>query len=107
MFTTHAPKLLVLLLALLITGGILAAKAPAEPKQYEYVSIIYQDGQLYVTTGAEKFEISEAKPNGKTSVRNLTPVLGKIASLEAQGYELVENTLAYPAYSYTLLRKLK
>ena len=105
--TKPAPELLVLLLALLTAGGILAAKAPAEPKRYDYVSIVLFQGDLRISTGPDKFESIEAKPTGKDRQYNLTPLLGKIAELETQGYELVGSNAFGPdeARVYALLRK--
>jgi hypothetical protein len=105
--TKHAPKLLVLLLALLIAGGIVAAKAPAEPKRYDYVSVVLIEGDLRISTGPDKFESIDAKPIGKNQYYNLTPLLGKIAELEAQGYELIESNAFGPEVPrvYALLRR--
>ena len=110
MFTKHAPKLLVLLLALLIAGGIIAAKAPAAPKAYDYVAIVLADDQLRISTGATQFDVIDTKYRGKfrNYTYNLTPLLGKIAELEAQGYELVtSNSFAEQssAHTYALLRR--
>jgi hypothetical protein len=110
MLTKHAPKLLTLLLALLITGGILAAKAPAEPKQYDYVTIIQMRGGLRITSGNNKFDVVDLDRNLKTG--NFIQILGKVNEFEAQGYELVENVLLDPEQgenvrNYFLLRKAK
>ena len=113
MLTKHAPKLLVLLLALLITGGIIAAKAPAIPKQYDYISVVLYDNELRISTGADKFEMVNTKPAGKDRDYNLTPLLGKMAELEAQGYELVESQAfasggqGEQCRAYSLLRRPK
>ena len=113
MLTKHAPKLLVLLLTLLVAGGIIAAKSPAEPKRYDYLAIVCLGDQLRISTGADKFDIVDTKPAGKNKDYNLTPFLGKLTELEAQGYELVNTngftsagTAEYPRV-YALLRRPK
>jgi len=100
-----------LLLAVLLVGGLIAAKSPAEPKQYEYVTLLQEYDRLLVSTSAGKYESTDTKM--KMSTRgNYIPLFAKVAELEAQGYELVENNFAaagpggYPL-NYVLLRKLK
>ena len=110
MLTRYSPKLLILLLAVFITGGIIAAKAPVAPRQYDYVTVFFEYGRLFITTGPNRFEELEAKPAGKNSINNLTPLLGKISVLEAEGYELVETHIFAPGSlnntrSFALLRK--
>ena len=113
MLTKYSPKLLLLLLTLLVGGGLIAANGPAAPRQYDYISVVLYGSVLRISTGADKFEMVDAKPAGKDRDYNLTPWLGKITELEGQGYELV-NSQAFtaggnPEYprSYALLRRPK
>lgn len=109
MLSKYSPKLLVLLLALLVGGGIIAAKEHAEPRQYDYVTIIQMRGALRISSGSNKFDIVDVA-NLKTG--NFTAILGKVNEFEAQGYELVENMALDPEQgenvrNYFLLRKAK
>ncbi|MDB5270109.1 MAG: hypothetical protein JWP58_3149 [Hymenobacter sp.] len=113
MLTKYSPKLLVLLLGLLIGGGIIAAKAPAVPRAYDYVSVVSTGNELRISSGADKFDIVATKPTGKNRDYNLTPFLGKLTELEMQGYELVNSngftsagTAEFPRV-YALLRRPK
>jgi hypothetical protein len=109
MFNKHASKLLVLLVA----GGIIAAKAPAEPKRYDYVSLVLTGGDLRISTEAGQFDVADTKTTGKyrNYSYNFTPLLSKINELEAQGYELVDSNsfseTVGSARMYALLRRPK
>jgi hypothetical protein len=111
MFTKHAPKLLVLLLGLLIGGGLLAAKAPAEPKQYSYVSLLQINNYLYISNGAAFEEISVKGKKNKIDF-DFAPLFEKVNEFEAQGYELMQNTVHSPEVqasirNYVLMRRPK
>jgi hypothetical protein len=109
--TPPAPKLLILLLALLAGGGLLAATAPAENKQYDYVTVVFAGRtSVNITYGPDRFEEKKVEQKGSKDNSNFTPLLAEIRTLEAQGYELVENqfqpsTQTSTATNYVLLRK--
>ena len=92
---------------LLLAGGILAAKSPAEFRQYDYVTIVQHSTELYITSGPTKFEKIEVVQAGKKDLQNFTPLLQKVSELEGQGYELVENNYATTQITtnYVLMRK--
>ncbi|MBF9239506.1 hypothetical protein I2I05_19085 [Hymenobacter sp. BT683] len=110
MFTKHAPKLLVLLLTLLIGGGIIAAKSPAEPKQYDYVTVVLYNRTTLTLSYKDRFEEKKVAFAGEKHVYNFTPLLAQIGELEAQGYELVvadyqPGSESSRQSNYALLRK--
>ena len=94
---------------LLVAGGIVAAKSPADSKQYDYVAVVQHLSKLSVTTGPDKFEEVEVKQAGKKDYLNFSPLLKKVSELESQGYELVENDYggSQQLNNYMLLRKPK
>jgi hypothetical protein len=111
MLTHYSPKLLAFLLALLIGGGLIAAKEPTGPKQYDYVSLVQQYNIVYVTQGTAKFERTKVDSEGGSKSYNLEPLFVKVGEFEAQGYELVNSNIfaesAGQSYSYVLLRRPK
>lgn len=94
---------------LLLAGGIVAAKSPADNKQYDYATIVQHGNTLSITSGADKFEEVEVSQAGKKNYLNFSPLLKKVSELESQGYELVENDYSGSAQltNYVLLRKPK
>ncbi|TVT39299.1 hypothetical protein FNT36_16725 [Hymenobacter setariae] len=100
-------------MSLLVAGGILAAKAPAEPKRYDYISLVLTGDNLRISTGAGQFDVVDTNITGKyrNYSYNFTPLLGKITELEAQGYELVNSNSFSEATGnarmYALLRRPK
>jgi hypothetical protein len=111
MLTKYSPKLLVILLALLIGGGLIAAKEPAAPKQYDYVSLIQEYNNVYVTQGTAKFERLKVESEAGSKSYNLEPLFIKVGEFESQGYELVTSTMFAESpnttRSYVLLRRPK
>jgi hypothetical protein len=109
--TKPAPKLLILLLALLIGGSIIAAKAPAEHKQYDYVTIVQIFDDLHITNGPN-FETVSLKGNKRRSIYQFSSLFAKVNEFEAQGYEVLQNSVytagdgTYPR-NYVLMRKPK
>jgi hypothetical protein len=107
MLTQHAPKLVVLLLALLVAGGIIAAKAPTEARQYDYVSLMQEYNIVYVTQGTAKYERIKVDSEAGTKLGNLEPLFIKINEFEGQGYELVSSNAFADNRQQVLLRRPK
>jgi ABC-type oligopeptide transport system substrate-binding subunit len=109
----HASKLLTLILALVITAGILAAKAPAEGRQYDYVMIEKEAYSVYISEGNDKFEERKVKDQAKDR-HHQGPLFKLINEYEARGYEVyATNEAGYSSSGGTtmgyfiLLRKPK
>jgi hypothetical protein len=83
----HSRTLLALLLGLMLTAGLLAAKAPAEGKSYEYVMIEKTGYRIYVTEGANKFEERKLKEEIK-DFHNQGELFKLVHEFEARGYEV-------------------
>lgn len=92
---------------LLLVGGIIAAKAPAEPLQYQYVSLVQENNIVYVTQGTTKYERTKVHPEGGIKLYNLEPLFIKVGEFEAQGYELVTSNVFADNRQHVLLRKPK
>lgn len=112
MLTKHASKVLILLLALLVGGGLLAAKAPAEAKQYDYLTVVYTRRGVHITYGATKFEEKKVETKSLKDYYDFTPFVTQLSELEAQGYEVVENSFqpgneSRAMSNYALMRKPK
>ncbi|MET4074363.1 hypothetical protein [Hymenobacter sp. UYCo722] len=84
---TPSRHLLALLLGLVVTAGILAAKAPTEGKSYEYVLIEKTANRLYITEGNTKFEERKLKEEIK-DVHNQGQLFKLVNEFEARGYEV-------------------
>lgn len=83
----YSRTLLALLLGLMLTAGLLAAKAPAEGKSYEYVMIEKTGYRIYVTEGENKFEERKLKEEIK-DVHNQGQLFKLVNDFEARGYEV-------------------
>jgi uncharacterized protein YxeA len=87
----YFPTLLALLLGVLLTAGLLAAKAPAEGTSYEYVMIEKTGHRIYVTEGATKFEERKLKEEIK-DFNNQGQLFKVVNEFEARGYEVYSTT---------------
>ncbi|GEM_PF-2137496 len=110
--TKRLPYLLTLLAGLFICGCFMAAKAPAAPKQYDYVTLTQVDDQLEISSTSAKYENVRFKKDSRGYDNNYTALLSKVTELEGQGYEVVENNVFglgsnYAPRNYMLLRKPK
>jgi hypothetical protein len=109
----HFPKLLAALLGLAITAGIIAAKSPAEGKQYDYVMLEKEGYGITISEGTDKFEERKVKDQAKDR-QHLGPLFKLINEYEARGYEVYATNQAGYSYSggttmgyFVLLRKPK
>jgi hypothetical protein len=85
--------LLTLLLGFMACYGFLAAKAPAPPATvYDYVGLTYTGSSLQIATAPDKLENVKIKTDHTLYDGNVGPLLAKANELEAQGYELVDQT---------------
>jgi hypothetical protein len=98
-------------LGLLLAGGIVAAKSPADSKQYDYVAIEKTGYSLYITEGNEKFEEMKLKDEFKDR-QHYGPLFKRINEYEAKGYEVYSTDLVGYSSSngtvvsnYVLMRK--
>jgi hypothetical protein len=107
------PYLLTLLAGLLTCCCFIAAKAPTAAKQYDYVTLTQVVDQLEVASTPNKFERIKAKKDTKAFDHDFNALFNKVSELEAQGYELVENTLTpysngnTVSRNYVLMRRPK
>jgi hypothetical protein len=83
----HSRHLLALLLGLFVTVGILAAKAPAEGKSYDYVMIEKTANRIYITQGETQFEERKLKEEIK-DFHNQGQLFKLVNEFEARGYEV-------------------
>jgi hypothetical protein len=92
----HLSKIFVLAICLLTAGFIVAAKAPAEGKQYDYVTIEKIGYVLYLSEGNDKYEEIKIKEESKDERRHYGPLYKRVNEFEARGYEVYNtNTIGY------------
>jgi hypothetical protein len=85
---------LVFLAGLCCAGGLIAANAPTAGKQYDYVSIVQRADELQISNSQAAYqEIKTTEDRVKARESNYTALFRKMNEFEAQGYELVENTV--------------
>ncbi len=106
------PYLLTLLFGLLICGCFIAAKAPVAAMQYDYVALTQFDNYLQVATAPDNLQDIKVDTKHRGSDGNVGFLLAKVNELEAQGYELVQQSTYMPSPNsyvrhYMLLRRPK
>ncbi|UOQ99866.1 hypothetical protein MUN81_10285 [Hymenobacter sp. 5317J-9] len=95
-------------LALLLVGSIIAAKAPAEGKQYDYVMVRRAGYDIAISGSDGRYEVRNIKSESKHWSYDEGPLFKVVNEFESKGYEVYSaNTFSTTNSLCVLLRKPK